>query len=80
MHSGKIAALRLEKVLLSDRLNAPDNVKDAIKGDMYEVLMSYAEVNPQSVRLSIAADGRGGYTVTFVAQAIRMKGCSKLVE
>jgi len=77
MRSGKIAEMRLEKVLMSDRLNAPDNLKEAIKGDMYEVLLSYAEVNPSSVRLSIASDGRGGYAVTFVAQALRMKGVNK---
>lgn len=74
MKSGKIAAMRLEKVLLNDRLNAPDNLKNVIKGDLYEVLLSYAEVNPNSVRLTIASDGRGGYCVTFVAQALRMKG------
>jgi septum formation topological specificity factor MinE len=66
--------MRLEKVLVSDRLNAPDNIKEAIKGDMYEVLLSYAEVAPQSVRLTVSADGRGGYAVTFVAQALRFKG------
>lgn len=74
MKSGKIAALRLEKVLLADRLNTPDNVKEAIKGDMYEVLSAYADINPETVRLSISTDGRGGYAVTFVAQALRMKG------
>lgn len=74
MRSGKIAMMRLEKVLLTDRLNAPDNLKEALKGDLYEVLLSYCEVNPQSVRLSVASDGKGGYAVTFVAQALRMKG------
>lgn len=77
MRSGKIAALRLEKVLSKDRLNTSDNIKDAIKGDLFEVLSAYCEVNPQSVRLSIASDGRGGYAVTFVAQALRMKGNGK---
>jgi septum formation topological specificity factor MinE len=74
MRSGKIAEIRLQKVLTGDRLNAPDNLKEAIKGDMYEVLNAYTEVNPETVRLSMAYDGRGGYCVTFTAQALRIKG------
>lgn len=77
MRSGKIATLRLEKVLLNDRLNAPDKLKDALKGDMYDILSSYMEVNPNSVRLTLSSDNKGGYEVVFKAQALRVKGINK---
>lgn len=73
MRSGKIAAMRLEKVLLSDRLNASDNLKEAIKGDLYNVLSAFAEINQGSVKLAISEDEKGGYSVNFVAQVTRFR-------
>lgn len=47
----KIAAERLTKVLMSDKIGHPEHLHDLIKNDVYELLDNYFELYPDTLEV-----------------------------
>jgi len=77
MRNAKRGVERLKKVILQDRTGAPENVIAVLKSDVYEVLDSYFEVNPQSVSADVSVDEKGLYEIRLTAHAFRVRGLRK---
>lgn len=77
MRKAKIAGERLKQVLLKDRIDAPDNIIDVLKSDMFDALSNFFDINPSSLNVKIEADDTGVYNLTVKARAFRVYNNSK---
>jgi len=74
MKNAKRGVERIKKVILQDRTGTQDNVIAVMKSDIFEVLDSFFEVNPQSVTAEVHVDERGLYEIQLSAYAFRVRG------
>jgi len=77
MKNAKKGVERIKKVLLQDRTGTRENVIAVLKSDVFEVLDSYFEVNPQSISAEISVDERGLYEIRISAYAFRVRGAEQ---
>ena len=63
---------RLKRVLLQDRMDAPDNLVAVLKSDIYQSLSNFFEINPSSVNVKIDSDLSGAYLLSITAKAFRV--------
>ena len=72
MRRAKISEDRLKRVLLQDRMDAPDNLVAVLKSDIYQALSNFFEINPSSVCVTIDSDAAGIYNLSISAKAFRV--------
>lgn len=70
--SARLAASRLNKVLMTDKLVAPEKLNDLVKSEVLEVLESYFEVFPSTFELKITS-AEGVITLEMQLKASRVK-------
>ncbi|NCA67808.1 MAG: hypothetical protein EOM87_07085 [Clostridia bacterium] len=72
MRSAKVTEDRLKKVLLKDRIDAPENIIAVLRSDIFDALSNFFEINPSSVNVKIETDAVGIYNLTMSAKAFRV--------
>ncbi len=70
--NARIAAERLKKVVLSDKVAHSDKLNELLVSDITELLSNYFELYPSSVIVKFA-DGNYGLDVMIDARAARVK-------
>ena len=73
MRNAAVGIERIKKVLLQDKTGAQEDGSAVLRSDLYDVLDSYFEVDPQSLRAEVAVDSFGGYEVKISARAFRVR-------
>ncbi len=79
MRRARISEDRLKRVLLQDRMDAPDNLVAVLKSDIYQALSNFFEINPSSVTVKIDGDTAGIYVLSITAKAFRVYKSAKLI-
>ena len=74
MSKAKVGLERIKKVLLKDKTGAREDVIAVLRSDVCDLLDSYFEVDPQSVRAEIDVNDFGYYEIKLSAKAQRVRG------
>jgi len=56
--SAKQAKERLQLVLINDRTNLTPETMNSLKDDLLDVISQYIKIDPKSVKIDIAQEGR----------------------
>lgn len=73
MREGKVAAERLRRVLLSDKIKSYEGFLRVLKGDVYALLQCYMSLDPQDVDVHLSTDEEGAYRFVIEARANHIK-------
>lgn len=77
MRNAKVGLERIKKVLLKDKTGAREDVIAVLRSDLYDLLDSYFEVDPHSVKAQVDVDDFGGYEVKISARAYRVRSVGR---
>lgn len=70
--TAKLASERLKNVILSDKVSNPDRLNDLLKSDVNDMLKTYFELYPGSIKVCLKAS-EYGLDILIDATAIRVK-------
>lgn len=74
MKKAKVGLERIKKVLLKDKTGAQEDVIAVLRSDLADLLDSYFELDPHSVKADIEVNDFGSYEVKISARAYRVRG------
>ena len=77
MRKAKVGLERIKKVLLLDKTGAQEDVTAVLRSDAYDLLDSYFEVDPQSIKAEVDVNDLGYYEVKLSARAFRVRGIGR---
>lgn len=63
---------RLKSLLIQDKANAPNQLSDVLRSDIYTLLKNYMEITPSNLKIYFDADEKG-YHVIISARTNRFK-------
>ena len=72
MLTSEIAAMRLKRVLLSDKVQTPARLTDVIKSDLQDVFANYLDINGD-IDMNLSPDQTGGFSVVIKLNANAVK-------
>lgn len=67
-----IEFLRLKSMLISDKVNVPNELCSLIKSDVYVLLANYMELKPENVIVDQTIE-ENGFCITIKAKTDRLK-------
>mgnify|MGYP006330573707 FL=1 len=70
--TAKLASERLKNVILSDKVSHPDRLNDLLKSDVNDMLKTYFELYPGSIKVWLKPS-EYGLDILIDATAIRVK-------
>lgn len=80
MKESKIAAERLKKVLLGDKIKSYEGFVRVLRGDLYALLQCYMTLDRQDVDVNFSTDDDGAYRIVIEARATHIKSPQTLSQ
>lgn len=77
--TAKLASERLKNVILSDKVSHPDRLNDLLKSDVNDMLKTYFELYPGSIKVCMKPS-EYGLDILIDATAIRVKDFASFGE
>lgn len=57
---------RLKNLLIKDKANAPCQLADVLKSDIYTLMKNYMEINSENIKIYFDADEKGYHIIISV--------------
>lgn len=64
---------RLQNVLISDKQFSPDRIQKVLRSDVYNLLSSYCNLQPENLDVKITVQKNGDYVFSVTAVSNRLK-------